>query len=73
MNVGSASSANAESSEAVEPGEGPLYHSAVDAKSGAVTGVPAGDVGDDAVGSDLATVDVVIVAAVREERVRLAV
>jgi hypothetical protein len=55
------------SAEAVQPGEGPLDHPPVDAESSAVAGVPAGNGGDDAAGSNLVTLDVVIVTAVGEE------
>ena len=56
----------------MEPGEGPLDHPLVGAQSGAVQGATAGDRGHDAAGTDLVAVDVVVVAAVGEERVRLA-
>ncbi len=49
-----------------------LVHPAVSAQSGAVPGAAAGDGRHDASGADLVAVDVVVVAAVREERVRLA-
>jgi hypothetical protein len=67
VDVGSAFPANVEPAEAVQPGEGPLDHPPVDAESSAVAGVPAGNGGDDAAGSNLVTLDVVIVAAVGEE------
>lgn len=51
----------------MEPGEGPFDHQTVDAQSGAVWGPAAGDRRDDASGSDLVAVAVVVVAAVREE------
>lgn len=72
VDVGSAFPADTESSEAVEPGEGPLDHPPVDAKTGPVAGVSAGDGRDDAAGPDLVAVDVVVVAAIGEQRVRLA-
>lgn len=52
VDVGSAFPADAESAEAVEPGEGPLHDPSVDAESGAVAGVSAGDGGHDAAGAD---------------------
>lgn len=64
VDVGSAFPSDAESSEAVEPGETPLHHPPVDTKSGAVSGVSAGDGRHDAAGADLVAVDVVVVAAV---------
>lgn len=56
----------------MQPDEGSLYHPSADAKSGAVTGVSAGDGGHDAAGAILVAADVVAVAAVGELRVRLA-
>jgi hypothetical protein len=70
--VGSPFPADSQASEAVQPGEGPLYHPAVGAQAGAVSCSAAGDGGDDAAGSDLVAVDVVVVAAVGEERVGFA-
>ncbi|KOV97454.1 hypothetical protein ADL02_07385 [Streptomyces sp. NRRL WC-3723] len=67
MAVGSAFPADAEAAEAVEPGEGPLDHPTVGAQAGAVPGAAAGDGGDDAAGTDLVAVDVVVVAAVGEQ------
>lgn len=70
MDVCSAFPADAESSEAVQSGEGPLDYPPVDAKSRAVAGVSASDGWDDTAGTDLVAVDVVVVAAVGEQRVR---
>lgn len=67
VDVGSPFPTDAETPEAVQPGEGPLHDPPVDAKSGAVAGASAGDGGHDAAGSDLVAVDVVVVAAVGEE------
>lgn len=58
---------DAEPAEAVEPGEGSLDHPPVDAKSGAVAGVSAGDGRDDAASPDLVPIDVVVVATVGEQ------
>lgn len=72
VDVGPAFPVDSQSPEAVQPSETPLYHPPVDAKSGAVPGVSAGDGWHDDSGADLVTVDVVVVAAVGEQRVRLA-
>lgn len=56
----------------MEPGEGSLDHPAVGAKSCAVAGTAAGDGGHDASVADLVAIDVVVIAAVGEQRVRLA-
>lgn len=71
MDVGSAFPADAESLEAVEPGEGALDDPAVGAQAGAVPCSAAGDGRHDAAGADLVAVDVVVVPAVGEQRVRL--
>ena len=69
VDVGSAFPADAQASEAVQPGEGALDHPPVGAQSGAVTGAAAGDGRHDAAVADLVAVDVMVVAAVREQRV----
>ena len=70
--VGSAFPADAESFEAVEPGEAAFHHPSVGAKAGAVPGAAAGDGRHDAACVDLVAVDVVVVATVGEQRVGLA-
>lgn len=70
VDAGSAFPADAESSEAVEPGKGPLHHPPVYAKPAAMAGASASDGRDDAAGADLVAVDVVVVAAIGEQRVR---
>lgn len=72
VDVSPAFPADAQASEAVEPGEGPLDHSPVSAQSCAVPGAAAGDGWHDASLADLVAVRIVVVAAVGEERVRLA-
>lgn len=72
VDVGPAFPADSQPPEAVQPGETSLYNPPVDAKSGAVPGVSAGDGWHDASGADLVTVDVVVVAAVGEQKIRLA-
>lgn len=67
MDVGSAFPAHAHSFEAVEPGEGSLDDPTV----GAVPGAAACDDRHDTSGADLVAVDVVVAAAVGEQRVRL--
>ncbi len=52
----------------MQPGN--LHNPAVGAQSGAVEGAATGDRGHDAAGADLVAVDVVVVAAVGEQRVR---
>ena len=71
MDVGSAFPADAKAAEAVQPGEGALDHPPVSIKPGAVSGATSGDGGHDAAIADLVAVDVVVVAAVGEERVAL--
>lgn len=72
VDVGPAFPADSQSPEAAQPSRSPLYHPPVDAKSGAMPGVSAGDGWHDASGADLVTVGVVVVATVGEQRVRLA-
>lgn len=72
VDVGSAFPADPQASEAVEPREASFDHPAVGAQPGAVSPPAAGDSRHDASGSDLVAVDVVVVAAVGEERVGLA-
>lgn len=72
MDVGSSLPSVAEASEAVEPGEGAFYHPPVAAQAGAVGCAASGDDGQDAAGTDLVPVEVVVVAAVCEDGVRLA-
>lgn len=62
--------ADAEASEAVEPGNGALDDPAVNAQAGAVWDSTAGDHRFDAQGPDQAAVLVVVVAAVAEQGVR---
>ncbi len=69
VDVGSPFPAGAEPAEAVEPGDGALDHPPVGAQAGAMHGSASGDGGDDAAGADLVAVDVVVVAAVGEQRV----
>jgi hypothetical protein len=68
VDVGPSFPADPKAPEAMEPGEGSLDHPAVGAESCAV----AGDGGHDASVADLVAVGVVVVAAVGEQRVRLA-
>jgi hypothetical protein len=70
MDVGPAFSADAQTSEAVQPREAPLHDPAVGAQSGTVQGAAAGDGRHDAAGADLVAVDAMVVAAVGEEGVR---
>ena len=70
VDVCSAFPSDAESAEAVQPGEGALDHPSVDAKSGAVVGVSSGDGRHDAASPDLIAVDVVVVATVGEQGIR---
>ncbi len=72
VHVGPPFPADAQASEAVQPREAPLDHPPVGAQSGAMPGSTAGDGGNDAAFADLVAVDVVVVAAVGEERVGLA-
>ncbi|GAA0466881.1 hypothetical protein GCM10010361_33850 [Streptomyces olivaceiscleroticus] len=72
VDVGTAFPADTEPSEAVQPGKGALHHPPVDAEPRAVPCIAAGDGWDDAASADLVAVDVVVVAAVGEQRVRLA-
>jgi hypothetical protein len=69
VDVGSAFPADAQTAEAMAPGEGPLDHPPVGAQSCAVTSSAPGDGRHDASGADLVAVDVVVVATVGEERV----
>lgn len=70
MHVVAAVGADEEAAAVVEPGEGAFDDPAVAAEAGAVLGVAAGDPGCDAAGSEAAAVDVVVVAAVGEQRPR---
>jgi hypothetical protein len=72
VDVGSAFPAGAEPFVAVEPGERPLDDPPVDAQAAAVRCAAAGDGRHDAAGSDLVAVDVMVVAAVGEDGLRLA-
>jgi hypothetical protein len=65
VDVGSAFPVDAESFEAVEPGEGSLDDPAVGAEAGAVPGAASCDGRHDVAGADLVPVDVV--AAVGEQ------
>ena len=64
MDLPSAFVADEQAFELVQPGEGALHDPAVAAKAGAVTGVAAGDLCFDPALTELATVLVVVVAAV---------
>ena len=70
MDVGSAVVADEQSFELVKPGEGALDDPAVTAEPGAVVGASAGDLGRDAAAAELATVALVVIAAVRVQPVR---
>lgn len=70
--VGSSFPPGPQAWEAVQPGKTPLHDPAVGAQPGTVPGTAAGDRGHDVAGADLVAVDVVVVAAVGEQRVRLA-
>lgn len=72
VDVGSAFPADAESFEAVKPGEGTLDHPPVGAQSAAVGRAASSDDGEDSAGPDLVAVDIVVVAAVGEDRFGLA-
>lgn len=67
MDVGAPFPSDAESFEAVEPGERALNDPSVDTQAAAVGCATSSDGGDDPAGPDLVTVDVVVVAAVGEE------
>ena len=56
--------------ELVQPGEGAFHDPAVAAEPGAVLGAAAGDLGRDAAAAELATVALVVVAAVGGQPVR---
>ena len=70
MDLVTAVGADEQATPVVEPGEGAFDDPAVVAESGAVLGLSAGDDRLDAAVPDEATVFVVVVAAVGEERVR---
>ena len=72
VDVGSAFPADAYSFEAVQPCERALNLPPVDAQATAVWCAPAGDDWDDPARADLVAVDVVVVASVGEDRLRLA-
>lgn len=72
MDVGSAFPADAQSFEAMEPGEGALDDPSIDAQAAAVGGAASGDGRDDPAGPDLISLDVVVVAAVGEDGLGLA-
>ncbi|GGU85070.1 hypothetical protein GCM10010275_20470 [Streptomyces litmocidini] len=55
----------------MEPGEGALDHPPVNAQAAAVGCAASGDDGQDPAGPDLVAVDVVVVAAVGEDRLGL--
>ena len=69
MDVVATVGSDEQASAAVQPGEGAFDDPAVAAKSGAVLAVAAGDHGFDASLPDLATVFVVVVAAVGDHAV----
>ncbi len=71
VDVGPSFPADAESFEAVEPGEGALDHPPVDAQAAAVGCAASGDDGQDPASLDLVAVDVVVVASVGEDRLGL--
>ncbi|ALO98644.1 hypothetical protein SHL15_7642 [Streptomyces hygroscopicus subsp. limoneus] len=71
VDVSPAFPADAQASEAMEPGEGALDHPTAGAQSGAVPGPAAGDGRHDTASVDLLAVDVVVVATVCEQCVRL--
>lgn len=72
VDVGSSFPADPKASEDVQPRKTPLHDPAVGAQPGAMPGAAAGDRGHDAASADPLAVDVVVVAAVGEERVGLA-
>lgn len=72
MHVGSPLPPDPQTTEAVQPRKTPFDHPAIDAQSRTVPGTAAGDSRHDASGADLVAVDVVVVAAVGEQRIRLA-
>jgi hypothetical protein len=69
VDLGSAVVADEQSFELVEPGEGPFDDPAVAAQAGAVRGAAAGDLGLDPAAAELATVALVVVAAVSAQPV----
>ncbi|GHG83656.1 hypothetical protein GCM10018779_66850 [Streptomyces griseocarneus] len=71
MDVGPPFPADPQASEAVQPGKGPLDHPPVSSQASAVPGSASGDGRHDAASADLVAVDVVVVAAVGEQRVGL--
>lgn len=71
VDVGSTFPADTKSFEAVEPGEGALDHPSVGTQAAPMRCAAAGDDGQDQTGSDLVAVGVVVIAAVREYRLRL--
>lgn len=72
MHVGPAFPANSQAPEAVQPGKRPLDQPPVGAQTTAVPGTASSDRRDEATSSGLITVDVMVIAAVREQRVGLA-
>ena len=67
MDLGAAVVADEEPLEVVEPGEGALDDPAGAAQPGAVPGLPTGDLRSDPASAELATVLVVVVAAVSDQ------
>lgn len=72
VHVGPAFPTGAQAPKAVQPGKRPFDHPAVGAQASAVPCSSPGDRRDGATSWDLITVDVVVVAAVREQLVGLA-
>lgn len=72
VDVGSTFPAETKSFEAVEPGEGAFDHPSVGAQAAPMRCAAAGDDGEDPAGPDPVAVDVVVVAAVGDDRLRLA-
>jgi hypothetical protein len=72
VDVGSPFPSDPQASEAVQPRETPLHDPAVGAQARAVPRTAAGDRGHNPASADLIAVDVMVVAAVSEQRVRLA-
>ncbi|SEE31245.1 hypothetical protein SAMN04490357_7632 [Streptomyces misionensis] len=72
VDVGSAFPADAKSFETVEPCEGALDHPPIGAQAAAMGCAAPGSDGEDPTGPDLVATDVVVVAAVGEDRLRLA-
>ncbi|GAA2416752.1 hypothetical protein GCM10010378_70750 [Streptomyces viridochromogenes] len=73
VHVGPAFPSDTQGPEAVQPCKRPLDHPAVYAQASTVPCSSSGDRRDDATSSDLITVNVMVVAAVREQRIRRSV